>query len=118
MIQSYNEKLEFTDEALKFYEFFPIFKGFNQWPKLADIQKLDIQIIKTFQITHFEFFDLVKNSLDPTWNRRISFRLYTLSGDKSPVSGYSSWVNSPNGHDSYLTKVDLTKVTKICVVTK
>ena len=117
MIQSYDQKLEFTDEKLKFYEFFPTFKGFNQWPKLTDIQNLDIQKVKVFEITHFEFFDLVKNGLNGNWNKRISFRLYTSSGQKSPVSGYVDWVNSPVSYDSYLTKVDLTQVKKICVVT-
>ena len=107
MIQSYNEKLEFADEALKFYEFFPTFKGFNQWPKLADIQKLDIQKIKTFQITHFEFWDLIKHNPDNAFYNRISFRLYSSSGEKSPVSGFYNWVDSPESYDSCLTKVDL-----------
>ena len=62
---------------MKFFEFFPTFKGFNQWPKLNDIQNLDIQKVKVFEITHFEFFDLVKNGANANWNKRISFRLYT-----------------------------------------
>ncbi len=63
-----------------------------------------------------EFYDLVKHNPDAAYAKRISFRLYTEKGEKSPVSGYHDWVNNPEGYNSYLTKVDLAQLTRIDVV--
>jgi len=50
---------------------------------------------------------LTKSNPDANWSRRISFRLYTSTGDKSEVSGFYTWANAPEAHSNYLTKVDL-----------
>ena len=116
VIQLYNEKLEFTDKALHFQQEFPSVKGYNQWPKLSDISNFSLDQFKEHRVTHLEFYDLVKHNPDAAYAKRISFRLYTEKGEKSPVSGYHAWVNNPEGYNSYLTKVDLAQLTKIDVV--
>jgi len=67
-------------------------------PSYSDLRKLSVEQFNSFKITHFEFYDLTKSNPDANWSRRISFRLYTSTSEKSEVSGFYTWANAPEAH--------------------
>ena len=57
---------------------------------------MDIQKLKSFRLTHFEFYDNNKHGACPYM---IAFRVYTQTGEKSPCFGYDAWAKNPEGYN-------------------